>query len=142
MNLFGSASGGCVPDAKIEVQPYQFAASEIWNANKKLGQSVAFDACNDVLNWQTSMASAKSVLTTRSIISGAVATSWTLRCRGYIAYTNCTSLLAEVVPFGGNFPTLGNQSAQLGIPNSRCHWIPHRYRLGNFGGGHGACATV
>ena len=35
--------------------------------------------------------------------------------RGYIAYTNCTSTLAEVVPFGGKFPTLQcfNQNGSL-----------------------------
>ena len=25
--------------------------------------------------------------------------------KGYVAYTNCTAALAEVVPFGGKYPT-------------------------------------
>ncbi len=36
--------------------------------------------------------------------------------RGYIAYTNCTSTLAEVVPFGGKFPTLGTNPHSWGFP--------------------------
>ena len=45
-HLFGSAAGGCVPGAEIEVLPSRFPASERWNANKKLGQSVAYRAIN------------------------------------------------------------------------------------------------
>ena len=33
-HLFGSAIGGCVPGAEIEVLESRFPASEIWNANK------------------------------------------------------------------------------------------------------------
>jgi L-2-hydroxycarboxylate dehydrogenase (NAD+) len=36
--------------------------------------------------------------------------------RGYYAYTNCTSTLAEVVPYGGKFPTLGTNPHSWGIP--------------------------
>ena len=36
--------------------------------------------------------------------------------RGYIAYTNCTAGLAEVVPFGGKFPTLGTNPHSWGFP--------------------------
>jgi L-2-hydroxycarboxylate dehydrogenase (NAD+) len=36
--------------------------------------------------------------------------------RGYIAYTNCTAALAEVVPFGGKFPTLGTNPHSWGFP--------------------------
>ena len=43
-HLFGSKAGGCVPGAEIEVLPSRFPASERWNANKKLGQSVAYRA--------------------------------------------------------------------------------------------------
>jgi LDH2 family malate/lactate/ureidoglycolate dehydrogenase len=35
--------------------------------------------------------------------------------RGYIAYTNCTAALAEVVPFGGKFPTLGTNPHSWGF---------------------------
>ena len=36
--------------------------------------------------------------------------------RGYIAYTNCTSTLAEVVPFMGKTPTLGTNPHSWGFP--------------------------
>jgi L-2-hydroxycarboxylate dehydrogenase (NAD+) len=36
--------------------------------------------------------------------------------KGYIAYTNCTSALAEVVPFGGKFPTLGTNPHSWSFP--------------------------
>ena len=36
--------------------------------------------------------------------------------QGYIAYTNCTSALAEVVPYGGKFPTLGTNPHSWAFP--------------------------
>ena len=42
--LFGSATGGCKPGAEIKVIKKNFAASEAWDAQLKLGQSVAFRA--------------------------------------------------------------------------------------------------
>jgi LDH2 family malate/lactate/ureidoglycolate dehydrogenase len=36
--------------------------------------------------------------------------------RGYLAYTNCTAALAEVVPFGGKYPTLGTNPHSWGFP--------------------------
>jgi L-2-hydroxycarboxylate dehydrogenase (NAD+) len=36
--------------------------------------------------------------------------------KGYIAYTNCTSTLAEVVPFGGKYPTLGTNPHSWAFP--------------------------
>jgi L-2-hydroxycarboxylate dehydrogenase (NAD+) len=38
--------------------------------------------------------------------------------KGYIAYTNCTAALAEVVPFGGKFPTLGTNPHSWGFPTT------------------------
>src|SRR5206468_10766029 len=42
--LFGSRAGGCVPGAKIEKLPSKYKAVQRWNANKKLGQAVAYEA--------------------------------------------------------------------------------------------------
>jgi len=42
--LFGSGNDGCTPGAEIEIIEKKFEASEIWNCNKKLGQSVAYQA--------------------------------------------------------------------------------------------------
>ena len=44
--------------------------------------------------------------------------------RGYFAYTNCTSALAEVVPFGGKFPTLGTNPHSWGIPSTEANGFP------------------
>lgn len=44
--------------------------------------------------------------------------------RGYIAYTNCTSALAEVVPFGGKFPTLGTNPHSWGFPTTDAVGFP------------------
>jgi L-2-hydroxycarboxylate dehydrogenase (NAD+) len=44
--------------------------------------------------------------------------------RGYIAYTNCTSTLAEVVPFGGKFPTLGTNPHSWGLPTTEALGYP------------------
>ena len=37
-HLFGSGSGGCVPNAQVNKIESQFKASEIWDAQRKLGQ--------------------------------------------------------------------------------------------------------
>jgi L-2-hydroxycarboxylate dehydrogenase (NAD+) len=39
--------------------------------------------------------------------------------RGYLAYTNCTATLAEVVPFQGKFPTLGTNPHSWGFPTTK-----------------------
>jgi L-2-hydroxycarboxylate dehydrogenase (NAD+) len=44
--------------------------------------------------------------------------------RGYIAYTNCTAALAEVVPFGGRFPTLGTNPHSWGFPTTEAVGYP------------------
>jgi L-2-hydroxycarboxylate dehydrogenase (NAD+) len=44
--------------------------------------------------------------------------------RGYIAYTNCTAALAEVVPFGGKFPTLGTNPHSWGFPTTEAIGFP------------------
>jgi L-2-hydroxycarboxylate dehydrogenase (NAD+) len=123
-HLFGSASGGCVPGAEIEVLPSRFAASEVWNANKKLGQSVAYRAIERGIELadqygiaQISIDNAFHYLWGGGYVLEAAE-------RGYIAYTNCTSTLAEVVPFGGKFPTLGTNPHSWGIPTMAASGFP------------------
>src|SRR5438067_12045171 len=41
---FGSKAGGCAPGANIDKLPGKYKAVQRWNANKKLGQAVAFEA--------------------------------------------------------------------------------------------------
>jgi LDH2 family malate/lactate/ureidoglycolate dehydrogenase len=44
--------------------------------------------------------------------------------RGYIAYTCCTAALAEVVPFGGKFPTLGTNPHSWAFPTTDAVGFP------------------
>jgi LDH2 family malate/lactate/ureidoglycolate dehydrogenase len=113
---FGSKAGGCVPGAVIEEIPSKFTASKIWNANRKLGQSTAFAAMEEAIRLadqygigQVSVDNAFHYLWGGGYVMDAAR-------RGYIAYTNCTAALAEVVPFGGKFPTLGTNPHSWGFP--------------------------
>jgi LDH2 family malate/lactate/ureidoglycolate dehydrogenase len=115
-HLFGSHTGGCMPGVEIEVIPSRFPASERWNANKKLGQSVAYRAIDRAIELadqygigQIAVDNAFHYLWGGGYVMEAAE-------RGYMAYTNCTSTLAEVVPFGGKFPTLGTNPHSWGIP--------------------------
>jgi LDH2 family malate/lactate/ureidoglycolate dehydrogenase len=123
-HLFGSATGGCIPNAEIEVLPSRFPASERWNANKKLGQSVAYRAIRRAMELadqygiaQISIDNAFHYLWGGGYVMEAAE-------KGYYAYTNCTSALAEVVPFGGKFPTLGTNPHSWGIPSTAATGFP------------------
>lgn len=115
-HLFGSGAGGCVPGAKIEEKTSRFAAAKVWNANKKLGQSVAYRAMDAAIKL------ADQYGTGTVAVDNAFHYLWgggyvmSAAQRGYIAYTNCTSTLTEVVPFGGKFPTLGTNPHSWGFP--------------------------
>ncbi len=115
-HLFGSGAGGCVPGAEIEVVENRFAACEVWNANKKLGQSVAkraIDRCMELADQygvgQVCVDNAFHYLWGGGYMIQAAE-------KGYIGYTNCTSALAEVVPFMGKYPTLGTNPHSWGFP--------------------------
>lgn len=123
-HLFGSAAGGCTPDAEIEKVECRFAASEIWNANKKLGQATAYDAMDRAIELaekygigQVSVDNAFHYLWGGGYVMDAAK-------RGYIAYTNCTAALAEVVPFMGKFPTLGTNPHSWGFPTTDAVGFP------------------
>jgi ureidoglycolate dehydrogenase (NAD+) len=114
----GSMAGGCVPGAAIEKKESRFEASQIWNANRKLGQSVAFQAMEEAISLadrygigQVSVDNAFHYLWGGGYVMDAAK-------RGYIAYTNCTAALAEVVPFMGKFPTLGTNPHSWGFPTT------------------------
>ncbi|MFK5923424.1 MAG: Ldh family oxidoreductase [Verrucomicrobiota bacterium] len=114
--LFGSGSGGCVPNAEIEVIESKFKAVQTWNAHRKLGQAVAIDAMN------TCMTLADEYGVGIVAVDNAFHYLWgggyviDAAKKGYIAYTNCTSTLSEVVPFGGKYPTLGTNPHSWGFP--------------------------
>jgi L-2-hydroxycarboxylate dehydrogenase (NAD+) len=117
-HLFGSGSGGCVPGAEVRKVPSRFAASEIWDCRHKLGQPVAFDAMDRAIELadehgigQVSVDNAFHYLWGGGYVMEAAK-------KGYIAYTNCTSTLAEVVPYGGKFPTLGTNPHSWAFPTT------------------------
>ncbi len=114
--LFGSKAGGCKPGATIEKLPSKFKAVEKWNANRKLGQAVAFEAMD------RAMKLADEYGTGIVAVDNAFHYLWgggyviDAANKGYIAYTCCTAALAEVVPFGGKYPTLGTNPHSWGFP--------------------------
>lgn len=122
--LFGSSAGGCVPGAKIEKLPSAYRAVQKWNANRKLGQSCGMEA----------MAAAMKLADRFGVgivaVDNAFHYLWgggyviDAAKKGYIAYTNCTAALAEVVPFGGRFPTLGTNPHSWGFPTSAAIGYP------------------
>ena len=117
-HLFGSTTGGCTPAAEIEKLHCRFPASQIWNANKKLGQATAYEAIDECIQLadeygigQVSVDNAFHYLWGGGYVMEAAK-------RGYIAYTNCTAALAEVVPFMGKYPTLGTNPHSWGFPTT------------------------
>src|SRR6185295_9362518 len=106
-HLLGSGAQGCVPKAKIEKVKTRFRGAAVWNANRKLGQATGYAAMEAAIKLadkygvgMVSVDNAFHYLWGGGYVMDAAK-------RGYIAYTNCTASRAEVVPFGGKFPTLG-----------------------------------
>jgi len=115
-HLFGSHAGGCRPAVEIEVKENRFGAAQVWNSNRKLGQAVAYEAIEAAIKMAdqygvglVSVDNAFHYLWGGGYVMEAAK-------RGYIAYTNCTAALAEVVPFGGKVPTLGTNPHSWGFP--------------------------
>ncbi len=121
---FGSKAGGCVPKAKIEKLKSPYKAVQKWNANRKIGQFVAREG----------MAAAMKLADRYGIgavtVDNAFHYLWgggyviEAAKKGYIAYTCCTAALAEVVPFGGKFPTLGTNPHSWGFPTTDAVGFP------------------
>ena len=123
-HLFGSGTGGCVPNAEVVKIESRFKASEIWDARRKLGQSVALQAMQRAMELadefgigQVSVDNAFHYLWGGGYVMDAAS-------KGYIAYTNCTSTLAEVVPFRGKRPTLGTNPHSWGFPTTDAIGFP------------------
>ena len=115
-HVLGSGIGNWTPAAEIEVRESRFKAVESWNANRKIGQAVAykaFDRCVELA--EEYGIGAVSVDNGSHYLWGA-GYAIEYAKRGYIVYTNCTSSLAEVAPFGGKYPTLGTNPHTWGFP--------------------------
>jgi ureidoglycolate dehydrogenase (NAD+) len=123
-DLFGSKAGGCVPRAEIRRLPQRFSACETWDAGRKLGQAVAWEAIEACIRL------ADRHGTGTVAVDNAFHYLWgggyvmEAARRGYIAYTNCTASLAEVVPFRGVFPTLGTNPHSWGFPTVESRGLP------------------
>lgn len=123
-DLFGSKVGGCQPNAVIEKISTRFPASQVWNANRKLGQVVAEMAISEAMKLadqfgigQVSVDSAFHYLWGGGYVMEAAK-------RGYIAYTHCTASLAEVVPYQGKTPTLGTNPHSWAFPTTETLGFP------------------
>lgn len=123
-DALGSGGGGCVPGATVEVLPGKYGAVQRWNANRKLGMAVAFDAM------AACMAMADEYGVGVVVVDRAFHYLWgggyviDAARRGYVAYTNCTAALAEVVPFGGTRPTLGTNPHSWAFPTTDAVGFP------------------
>ena len=112
----GSGAGGCKPGATIEKLPSKYKAVQKWNANRKLGMAVAFEAM------RACMEMADGYGTGTVAVDNAFHYLWgggyviDAADKGYIAYTNCTSGMAEVVPHQGKYPTLGTNPHSWAFP--------------------------
>jgi len=113
---FGSKAGGCVPGASIRRLPTRFDACETWDAGRKLGQAVAWEALETCIRLADRHGSGTVAVDNAFHYLWGGGYVMEAARRGYLAYTNCTASLAEVVPFGGSFPTLGTNPHSWGLP--------------------------
>lgn len=121
---FGSSAGGCKPGAEIERLPSTFKAVGRWNANRKLGQAVAIEAMDECMRLADEYGvGAVAVDNAFHYLWGGGYVIDAAR-KGYIAYTCCTASLAEVVPFGGKFPTIGTNPHSWAFPTTRAIGFP------------------
>jgi ureidoglycolate dehydrogenase (NAD+) len=121
---FGSKAGGCKPAAQVEKLPSKYKAVQRWNANRKLGQAVAVEAMNECMRLADEFGvGCVSVDNAFHYLWGGGYVIDAAR-KGYIAYTCCTAALAEVVPFGGKFPTLGTNPHSWGFPTTDAIGFP------------------
>jgi L-2-hydroxycarboxylate dehydrogenase (NAD+) len=119
-----STRPGCVPAAEIEKLDTPFKASQKWDAHRKLGPAVAYEAMDTAMHLAdefgvgiVSVDSAFHYLWGGGYVMDAAE-------RGYIAYTACTAALAEVVPFGGKTPTMGTNPHSWAFPTTDAIGFP------------------
>jgi LDH2 family malate/lactate/ureidoglycolate dehydrogenase len=114
--LFGSKAGGCKPGAQIEKIPSKYKVVEKWNANRKLGQATAFLAMDRAMKLADEFG--VGIVAVDNAFHFLWGGGYVIEAakKGYIAYTNCTAALAEVVPFGGTVPTLGTNPHSWAFP--------------------------
>ena len=124
--LYGDIQSGGRLIGDEQFAPRGFGALRVAgkSTRHKLGQPVAFDAMDRAIELadqygigQVSVDNAFHYLWGGGYVMEAAK-------KGYIAYTNCTSALAEVVPFGGKFPTLGTNPHSWAFPTTDAIGFP------------------
>ncbi len=122
--MLGSGSKGCVPGAEIIERPSRFPAVKIWDAQQKLGQATGYRALEKCI--QLADEYGVGIVAVDNAFHYLWGGGYMLEAarRGYFAYTNCTSALAEVVPFQGKFPTLGTNPHSWGFPTTDAVGFP------------------
>jgi ureidoglycolate dehydrogenase (NAD+) len=122
--LFGSAVGGCVPGAIIEELPTKYKAVQRWNANRKLGQSVAFRAMDCCMKLADEYG--VGVVTVDNAFHYLWGGGYVINAakKGYIAYTCCTAGASEVVPYLGKYPTMGTNPHSWAFPTTEIIGYP------------------
>ena len=118
-DLFGSKKEDA-PLRHHRASTRPFSASEVWNCNKKLGQAVAYQAIDRCIELATSTVLARWQWIRLSLSLGGGYVMEAAK-RGYLAYTNCTASVTEVVPFLGSTPTLVPIPTPGASPPPR-HW--------------------
>jgi LDH2 family malate/lactate/ureidoglycolate dehydrogenase len=121
---FGSKAGGCRPGARIEKLASKFRAVQRWNANRKLGQAVAFEAMAEAMKLADEFG--VGMVAVDNAFHYLWGGGYVIHAaeKGYIAYTCCTAALAEVVPFGGSRPTLGTNPHSWAFPTTHLVGFP------------------
>ena len=97
-DLFGSRVGGTRPKSEVLKRPCRFSTSEKWDAQAKLGPSVgsaAIECCMKLADEH-----GVGIVTVDNAWYYLWGGAYVLEAarRGYIDYTNCTAMLAEVAP--------------------------------------------
>lgn len=115
-HLFGQSAGLAKPGAKIERIDSPYKAVVKLNGHYKLGQPIASEAmricCELADEYGVGMVAVDQPF---HYLWGGGYVLETAQ-KGYIAYTNCTAGLAEVVPFGGKYPTIGTNPHSWAFP--------------------------
>lgn len=120
----GSKAGGCKPGATIEKLPGKYKAVQRWNANRKLGMAVAFEAMEACMRMADEFGT--GIVTVDNAFHYLWGGGYVIDAadKGYIAYTACTAALAEVVPFGGKVATLGTNPHSWAFPTRQAIGYP------------------
>ncbi|MDA7524443.1 Ldh family oxidoreductase [Verrucomicrobia bacterium] len=123
-SLFGSKVGGTVCGANIIKKKGRFSSVRVWDAQKKIGPPVAYEAIEECA----------ALADCHGIGAVAVDNAWhyfwgggyvlELANRGFIGFTLCSAMLSEVVPFGGSKSTLGTNPHSWGIPTQEVCGFP------------------